>query len=132
VTRRVLLALVGLVFLVAAGAKVLDGGLAAAVVAKMTGSNGVARALVALATGVEAGLGILLVLRGSVLDARLGLAVLVVFTAWLAWMNAVIGFGTPCGCQVPFLGDRGWAPLLRNAAMLAVCWWGARRPDPAP
>ena len=129
--NRILLGLVGLVFLVAAGAKVVDGGVAAAIVAKQTGSNGFARAAVALATGAEAALGVLLLLRGAASDARWATGLLAALTAWLLWLDLTTGFGTPCGCQVPFLGDRGWAPLVRNAVMLGICVWAGRRERPA-
>jgi hypothetical protein len=128
VRTRILLGLVGLVFLVAGVGKVVDGSIAAALLTRQTSSPGLARAAVAAMAGIEAALGLLLLLRASPLDVRLATGLLVVLTAWLVVLDLTLGFGTPCGCQVPLLGDRGWVPLARNAVLLGICLFALRRP----
>jgi hypothetical protein len=144
---RVALGLVGLVLLVAGVAEALDGVGAASLVRRMITGGGAAattpasgaldpallsRAIVSALAGLETALGVLLLLRGRRGDALATAGLLVVLTAWIVALDLTLGWGTPCGCKVPFLSETGWVPLARNAALLALCTWTLRRGGTRP
>ncbi|MCK6481789.1 MAG: hypothetical protein L6R43_17090, partial [Planctomycetes bacterium] len=54
---------------------------------------------------------------------------------WILHLDLTRGMDVPCGCGLPVLGEKGWAPLLRNAVLLALCAAALRRgagEPPAP
>jgi prepilin-type N-terminal cleavage/methylation domain-containing protein len=142
--RRLALAFVGVLFLVAAATKVLQPGSLVKTMAVVLGEVGLRGALSvrglqllgACVTGLEALLGAALLLGGRVrgaswVGAGVSLGVLAVFTgvlAVLAWRGDAGGGGCGClGLPASGLGPRAdaWLGIGRNVGLIALLVWGA-------
>ena len=127
---RALLGVVGAVFLAAGISKAIEGREAVGALVGSVDSAEAARAIVAAAAGVETALGAFLLLRPGRTAAYLAAALLALLTGWLLHLDAAFGMETPCGCGLSFLGEKGWAPLLRNGLLLALCFAATVRSTP--
>jgi hypothetical protein len=118
---------VGAVLLAAGAAKAVDGRVAFNLLASELPSPVLARGVLAAVAGGEVCVGLLLLLRPGRAAALAALLLLLAMTGWILHLDLTRGMQVPCGCGLPFLGEKGWAPLLRNALLLLLCAAALRR-----
>lgn len=119
----------GVLWLVAAGAKLANPLTAFEMVVHVVPAPGAAKAALALAIGAETALGAAMVLC-AIEGFVASIAGLAATTAVLVVVRLAAGRLTPCGCFGDLLGTTVDGAIVRNAvliAILAALAWSARR-----
>ncbi len=116
----------GIVLIVGGAGKTIDSSVFVEQTMRLLHNRSATAIIVAIAAGLDIAVGTLLAVDPRPRSARVAMALLVVYTGWLALIGATLGWDSPCGC-ISIEGDSSAAiGIARNAFLMLVCFGGVR------